>query len=81
MSDASLRILVIGADVRLCDRLREIFAQIQGRTLTLEWVGSLHEAIGALSRQQYEHQLEMLMAVIKCPSREPRLGSRDGQDN
>ena len=53
MSDASLRILVIGADADLCDRLREIFAQIQGRTLTLEWVGSLHEAIGALTRQEH----------------------------
>jgi len=54
MSDSSVRILLIGADVGLCDRLREIFAQIQGRTLTLECVGSLHKATGALSRQEHE---------------------------
>jgi len=54
MSESSLRILLIGANLELRDRLKQIFAQIQGRALTLESVDALEEAIGSLSRQGHD---------------------------
>ncbi len=54
MSDSSLRILLIGGDSALFDTLRAIVAQIQGRTIALEWQARTSEAAATLSQQEHE---------------------------
>ena len=53
MSDSSLHILLIGEDLGLRERLDQIFAQIQGRKLTLGWVDTI-DSNSALRRQEYD---------------------------
>jgi len=52
MSDVPFRVLLIGGDVTLYDRLRDILAQIEGRRFHLERVGLLKESIDTLARQE-----------------------------
>ena len=54
MSDSSLRILLIGADLNFRERLQQIFAQIQGRKLALGCVDTLGDSKSALSRQEHD---------------------------
>jgi PAS domain S-box-containing protein len=54
MSDVPFRVLLIGGDVTLYDRLRDILAQIEGRRFLLERVGLLKESIDTLARQEHE---------------------------
>lgn len=53
MSASSIRSLLISADSGLRDRLGETLDQIPGKTYRVEWVDSLRDAIGALTRQEY----------------------------
>jgi DNA-binding response OmpR family regulator len=54
MSASSLRVLLISSDSGLRDRLRETLDQIPGKTYSVEWVDSFREAMGALTRQEYD---------------------------
>jgi PAS domain S-box-containing protein len=54
MSTSSLRVLLISSDSGLRDRLRETLDQIPGKTWSVEWVDSSREAMGALTRQEYD---------------------------
>jgi len=54
MSASSIRSLLISADSGLRDRLGETLDQIPGKTYRVEWVDSLRDAIGALTRQEYD---------------------------
>ena len=54
MSDVPFRVLLIGEDATLYDRLRDILAQIEGRRFHLERVGLLKESIATLARQEHE---------------------------
>ena len=54
MDDAPFRMLLIGEDVGLYDRLRNILAQIEGRRFHLEKAGPLRESIDTLARQEHE---------------------------
>ncbi len=53
MIDSLVHVLLIGADADLRERLQEVFAQIQGRKLELEWVDSLPESMSTLTRQEH----------------------------
>ena len=54
MSDVPFRVLLIGEDVTLYDRLRDILAQVEGRRYHLEKVGLLKESLDTLARQEHE---------------------------
>ena len=53
MIDSLVHVLLIGADADLRERLQEVFAQIQGRKLDLEWADSLPESMSTLTRQEH----------------------------
>jgi len=54
MSASSLRVLLISSDSGLRDRLRETVDQNPGKIYSVEWVDSFREAMGALTRQEYD---------------------------
>jgi PAS domain S-box-containing protein len=54
MSASSLRVLLISSDSGLRDRLRKTVDQNPGKTYSVEWVDSFREAMGALTRQEYD---------------------------